>query len=60
MTSNNNILEIAHLEKNYQDTKGKLKRLMIFSFQVEKGKFISIVGPSGCGKKYATFYSGQA
>ncbi len=50
MTSNNNILEIAHLEKNYQDTKGEIKAIDDFSFQVEKGKFISIVGPSGCGK----------
>lgn len=50
MTSNNNILEITHLEKNYQDTKDEIKAIDDFSFKVEKGKFISIVGPSGCGK----------
>ena len=50
MTSNNNILEITHLEKNYQDTKDEIKAIEDFSFKVEKGKFISIVGPSGCGK----------
>ncbi len=50
MTSNNNILEITHLEKNYQDIKDEIKAIEDFSFKVEKGKFISIVGPSGCGK----------
>ena len=50
MTSNNNILEITHLEKNYQDTIDEIKAIEDFSFKVEKGKFISIVGPSGCGK----------
>ncbi len=50
MTSNNNILEITHLEKNYQDAKDEIKAIEDFSFKVEKGKFISIVGPSGCGK----------
>ena len=50
MTSNNNILEITHLEKNYQDTKDEIKAIDDFSFKVEKGKFISIVGPSVCGK----------
>lgn len=50
MTLNNNILEIIHLEKNYQDKKDEIKAIDDFSFKVEKGKFISIVGPSGCGK----------
>ena len=46
----NNILEITHLVKNYQDTKDEIKAIDDFSYNVSEGKFISIVGPSGCGK----------
>ena len=34
MTLNNNILEIIHLEKNYQDTKDEIKAIDDFSFKV--------------------------
>ena len=46
----NNILEITHLSKNYQDNKGEIAAIKDINLKVEYGKFIVIVGPSGCGK----------
>ena len=46
----NNILEITHLSKNYQDNKGEIAAVKDINLKVENGKFIVIVGPSGCGK----------
>ena len=46
----NNILEITHLSKNYQDNDGEIEAIKDINLTVEKGKFIVIVGPSGCGK----------
>ena len=45
-----NILEIKGLKKNYYTNTGEILAINDFSFDLQKGKFISIVGPSGCGK----------
>ncbi|MDX1809217.1 MAG: ABC transporter ATP-binding protein [Sulfurospirillaceae bacterium] len=41
-----NVLEIIDLKKSF----GKFKAVDGVNFQVEEGKFFSILGPSGCGK----------
>lgn len=46
----NNILEITHLSKNYQDKTGEVEAIKDINLTVNKGEFIVIVGPSGCGK----------
>ena len=46
----NNILEITHLSKNYQDKTGEIEAIRDVTLEVSEGKFIVIVGPSGCGK----------
>lgn len=46
----NKVLEIEHLQKNYQDPKDEIKALSDISFDVFEKEFVSIVGPSGCGK----------
>ena len=47
---NNNILEISHLNKTYQDKTREIEAVKDISFNVVDQEFISIVGPSGCGK----------
>lgn len=45
-----NILEIKNLTKVYQEGDSKIVVLDKVNLQVEKGKFIILVGPSGSGK----------
>ena len=48
--SDNVILNLHHLKKNF-DLKGKaIKVLDDINLDIKKGEFISLVGPSGCGK----------
>lgn len=44
--SENNKIEVKNLTKNF----GDLKVLNEISFNVKKGEFICVVGPTGCGK----------
>ena len=44
------ILEIQKLSYSYHTLEGETPALKDISFDVPKGKFISVVGPSGCGK----------
>ncbi len=44
------LLKVVNLEKNYQSNDDEIKAIKNINFEIEKGKFISIVGPSGCGK----------
>ena len=46
----NNILEITHLSKNYQDKTCEIEAIRDINLSVNDGEFIVIVGPSGCGK----------
>ncbi len=46
----NNILEITHLSKNYQDNDGEIEAIKDINLKIGEGEFIVIVGPSGCGK----------
>ncbi len=41
-----NVLDIRNLKKEF----GDFKAVDGVNFQVEEGKFFSILGPSGCGK----------
>ena len=42
----NNILEITHLSKNYQDKSGEIEAINDINLSVNEGEFIVIVGPS--------------
>ena len=44
------LLEILNISMNYHSIKGETQALNNVNFQVDDGKFISILGPSGCGK----------
>ncbi len=46
----NNILEITHLSKNYQDNDGEIEAIKDINLKISEGEFVVIVGPSGCGK----------
>ena len=46
MEENNIILHVVHMTKNF----GDLKVLNDVSFDVHRGEFLCIVGPTGCGK----------
>ena len=46
MEENNIILHVDHMTKNF----GDLKVLNDVSFDVHRGEFLCIVGPTGCGK----------
>ena len=45
-----NLIEIHDLQKTYHTDQGEIKAINNISFNVKKGKFISLVGSSGCGK----------
>lgn len=47
------ILEIKNICKKYQHKNGETLAIKDISFKVQKGEFISIIGPSGCRKIYA-------
>ena len=44
------ILTITNLEKSFHTRDGEIKALESVSFDVKEKEFISIVGPTGCGK----------
>ena len=43
-------LDIVKLEKSFDTSRGRLTVLSDFNLEVAEGKFISIIGHSGCGK----------
>ncbi|KAB2333261.1 ABC transporter ATP-binding protein [Cytobacillus depressus] len=45
--TNNTIIRFEHVTKQYDDDPPVLKEV---SFEIEKGKFYTLLGPSGCGK----------
>ncbi len=44
------VLSIQNVSKVYQDDNGEVLAIKDFSYDFNKGDFVSIVGPSGCGK----------
>ena len=44
------VLSIQNVSKVYQDDNGEVLAIKDFSYDFNKGNFVSIVGPSGCGK----------
>ena len=45
-----NLLEIQEITERYQAENGEIFALDHISFSMKEGEFLSIVGPSGCGK----------
>lgn len=43
-------LDIVKLEKSFDTSRGRLTVLSDFNLEVAEGKFVSIIGHSGCGK----------
>ena len=46
----NILLEVDNIGHVYQTPKLQKEALKYVSFQIEEGEFVSLVGPSGCGK----------
>ena len=44
------ILEIKNVSKTYQHKNGETLAIKDVNFEVNKGEFVSIIGPSGCRK----------
>lgn len=47
---NNNLLTISELTVNYEFKRGRLQAIDSVNLNIEKNKFIAVVGESGCGK----------
>ena len=45
------ILEVKNICKTYQAKNGEIEALKNISFDIKEGEYISIIGPSGCGKQ---------
>lgn len=45
-----NLLTINNLQKTYYSKNGEVEAIKDFSFKINNGDFIAIVGSSGCGK----------
>jgi iron(III) transport system ATP-binding protein len=43
-------LAVENLEKSYPDRRDRVRAVDGVSFEVEEGKFYTLLGPSGCGK----------
>lgn len=43
------VLELKHIHYAYHTLEGETPALSDISFALNKGEFVSIVGPSGCG-----------
>ena len=43
------VLELKHIHYAYHNLEGETPALIDISFALNKGEFVSIVGPSGCG-----------
>ena len=52
------VLECKNLCYSYHNLNGETKALSDLSFRIDRGEFVAIVGPSGCGK--ITYLSGAA
>ena len=46
MSGNADHVEVRNLTKNF----GQLEVLQNISFNIKKGEFVCVVGPTGCGK----------
>ena len=51
------ILEIKNISKKYQHKNGETLAIENVSLKVNKGEFISIIGPSGCRKIYTIIHN---
>ena len=47
------VLELNHIHYAYHTLEGETPALTDISFALNKGEFVSIVGPSGCGNGMA-------
>ena len=47
MANNENIIELKHIYKTYEDG---FTAVSDFNLEVKRGEFVTFLGPSGCGK----------
>jgi iron(III) transport system ATP-binding protein len=50
LTRGKKMVSVENLNKSFPTSRGEVKAVQNVSFEVGKGKFLSLVGPSGCGK----------
>ena len=46
----NPLLKLSHVSFSYHEADGETQALSDITFSLDAGKFLAIVGPSGCGK----------
>jgi sulfonate transport system ATP-binding protein len=44
------LLDINHLNKTFQSSKGSVQALHNIQLNIKAGEFVTVIGPSGCGK----------
>src|SRR6218665_4220502 len=45
------LIEARGVAKTYQSKDGPVESLKSLDFAIQEGEFVSVVGPSGCGKR---------
>ena len=53
------ILEVKNITKKYQTKKGEILAIKNVNFKIEKGEFVSIIGPSRMWQINAPFYNSR-
>ena len=46
------VLKLININKTYQAKNGEIEALNNINFSINKGEFVSIIGPSGCRQIY--------
>jgi len=60
MESNDTLIKMEGVKKVFYTDEVETHALEEIHLEIQKGQYISIAGPSGCGKIHAPFYSGAA
>lgn len=52
MTHSDTIIEMNNVSVRYESNQNSVQAIEKVNMEIQKGEFVCLVGPSGCGKKY--------